>query len=219
VSHSTTTPSERANLFRRAQAGDVQAVATLMDRHERLVHYIVHQQWRGPLSYAEAVHEGRIGLWRAILGYDPQRGTAFSTYASVAIARQLWRAVRQATKEACVAPALWPATAALDPWLAAWAGEVLTALQAMVVHLPAKQRWVVCAYYGLDGGGGCTLAQLGARLGCTRQAVHYHLLRALLQLRHPAFSARLRALLGHNRRVDYLQALHPQANQHSRRRR
>jgi RNA polymerase sigma factor (sigma-70 family) len=181
-----------------------------MERHERLVHYIVRQQWRGPLAYAEAVHEGRIGLWHAILGYDPQRGTAFSTYASVAIARQLWRAVRQATREARVAPALWPATAALDPWLVAWAKEALTSLQAMVAHLPAKQRWVVYAYYGLDGEGGCTLAQLGVQLGCSRQAVHYHLQRALLQLRHPAFSARLRALLERNRRADYLQALHPQ---------
>jgi RNA polymerase sporulation-specific sigma factor len=210
VSHSTTTPSERANLFRRAQAGEAQAVATLMERHERLVHYIIRQQWRGPLSYAEAVHEGRIGLWHAILGYDPQRGTAFSTYASVAIARQLWRAVHQASQRARAVPMRWPAMVALDPWLAAWAKEVLTALQAMVVHLPAKQRWVVCAYYGLDGEGGCTLAQLGVQLGCSRQAVHYHLQRALLQLRHPAFSARLRALLGRNRRADYLQALHPQ---------
>lgn len=208
--HSTTTPSERANLFRRAQAGDVESLATLMDRHERLVHFIVRQQWRGSLSYAEAVHEGRIGLWRAILGYDPQRGTAFSTYASVAIARQLWRGVQQVTREARAVPTLLPAVAALDPWFAVWSGEVLAALQAMVVRLPAKQCWVVCTYYGLDGEGGCTLAQLGAHLGCTRQAVHYHLQRALVQLRHPAFSARLRALLGYNRRADYLRALHPQ---------
>jgi DNA-directed RNA polymerase sigma subunit (sigma70/sigma32) len=150
VSHSATTPSERANLFRRAQAGDAQAVATLMERHERLVHYVVRQQWRGPLSYAKAIREGRIGLWRAILGYDPQRETAFSTYASVAIARQLWRAVQQATKEARAVPTPWPATAALDPRLAAWAEEVRTTLQAMVVHRPAKQRWVVCVYYSLD---------------------------------------------------------------------
>lgn len=210
MSHSTTTPSERANLFRHAQAGDGQALATLMDRHERLVHFIVRQQWRGSLSYAEAVHEGRIGLWRAILGYDPQRGTAFSTYASVAIARQLWRVVRQAKEEARAVLMRWPAPAVLDPWLAVWAGDVQAALGTMVARLPTKQRWVVCTYYGLDGGGGCTLAQLGAHLGCTRQAVHYHLQRALVQLRHPAFSVRLRALLGYNRRADYLQALHPQ---------
>jgi hypothetical protein len=53
------------------------------------------------------------------------------------------------------------------------------------------------------------LAQLGQQLGCTRQGVHYHLGRALLHLRHPAFSAALRALVGRNRRPDYLQALQP----------
>jgi RNA polymerase sigma factor (sigma-70 family) len=181
-----------------------------MERHERLVHYIVRQQWRGPLSYTDAVHEGRIGLWRAILGYDLQRGTAFSTYASVAIARQLWRGVQQATREARAVPMSLPARAAVDLWFAVWSREVRVALHAMVARLPAKQCWVVCTYYGLDGAGGCTLAQLGAHLGCTRQAVHYHLQRALIQLRHPAFSARLRALLGYNRRADYLRALRPQ---------
>src|SRR5437773_4302449 len=29
----------------------------------------------GPLSYLDAVHEGRIGLWRALRRYDPARGT------------------------------------------------------------------------------------------------------------------------------------------------
>jgi hypothetical protein len=32
-------------------------------------------------------------------------------------------------------------------------------------------------------------------------------------LRHPAFSAVLRELLGHNRREDYLQALRPEGRQ------
>ncbi len=87
--------------------------------------------------------------------------------------------------------------------------EVKATLYGMVGRLPDKQRWVVSCYYGLDGWGGRTLAQLGERLGCSRQAVHYHLHRALLRLRHPAFSAILRALLGYNRREDYLAALRP----------
>jgi DNA-directed RNA polymerase sigma subunit (sigma70/sigma32) len=32
-------------------------------------------------AYEEVVQEGRIGLWRALLRYDPARGAAFSTYA------------------------------------------------------------------------------------------------------------------------------------------
>jgi RNA polymerase sigma factor (sigma-70 family) len=159
------------------------------------------------LSYEEAVHAGRIGLWCAIKGFDRERGYAFSSYASVAIARHVWRAVALAEGEQRTARVSVCAGSCLDPGAAVLAWEVQATLHAMVAELPPKQRWVVCTYYGLDGWGGCTLAQLGGRLGCSRQAVHYHLRKALLRLRHPAFSALLRALLARNRREDYVQAL------------
>jgi RNA polymerase sigma factor (sigma-70 family) len=178
-----------------------------MRANEGLVHHIVRQQWRGHLGYEEAVHAGRIGLWRAILGFDPERGYAFSSYACVAIARQVWRAVELAEREEQMIYAPASATPCRDPRAEIEEWEVEATLHAMVKCLPTKQRWVVCTYYGLDGWGGCTLAQLGRRLGCSRQAVHYHLRKALLRLRHPAFSMRLRAMLGRNRRKDYLRAL------------
>jgi peptide/nickel transport system substrate-binding protein len=74
---------------------------------------------------------------------------------------------------------------------------------------PVKRRQIVRAYYGLDGYTPHTLVELGKEWGCTKQAVHYHLRRALHRLRHPAFSAPLRTLLDLNRRQDYLQALRP----------
>jgi len=210
VCNCTTISDRDANLFRRAQAGDAEVLEQLMGAHEGLVHHIVRQQWRGRLSYEEAVHAGRIGLWRAIVGFDPERGRAFSTYASVAIARHVWRAVVLAEREEWRAHAPASAKPYRDPRVEVLAWEVHATLHAMVARLPSKQRWVVCTYYGLDGWGGCTLAQLGGRLGCSRQAVHYHLHKALVSLRHPVFSAMLRALLGHNRRADYLQALRPE---------
>jgi RNA polymerase sigma factor (sigma-70 family) len=182
----------------------------LMRMHEGLVHHIVRQQWRGRLSYEQAIHAGRIGLWRAVLGFDPGRGHAFSTYAGVVIARHVWRAVHRAEKEekAVLVPA--PPPSYVDPRAEVLAGEVQTALHAMVARLPALQRWIVCSYYGLDGRGGCTLAELGRRQGCSRQAIHYHLRKALIGLRHPAFSALLRALLDRNSRAAYLRALRAQ---------
>lgn len=213
MSDCITTCWENANLFRQAQAGDEASIAYLMSQHEGLVHYIVHRQWRGPLSYAEAVHEGRMGLWRAILGFDPDRGVAFSTYASVAIARHVWRAVAQAQRDGQDTDALPVHTVSFDPLVQVLVREVESVLRVMVAHLPVKQGWIVSAYYGLDDQGGCTLKQLGQQLGCTRQAVHYHLRQALLRLRHPAFSALLRALLGLNRRADYRRALRPERRQ------
>jgi RNA polymerase sporulation-specific sigma factor len=207
VCYSITISDKDANLFDRAQAGDVESLEQLMRRHEGLVHHIVHQQWRACLGYEGAIHAGRIGLWRAILGFDPERGYAFSTYASVAIARHVWRAVKVAERDERTTRAPAFATSCHDPRAEVLAWEVKATLHAMVARLPAKQRWVVCTYYGLDDWGGCALAQLGRRLGCSRQAVHYHLRKALLRLRHPAFSLLLRALLGRNRRADYLQAL------------
>jgi RNA polymerase sigma factor (sigma-70 family) len=210
VSYSTTIHGQDANLYGQAQGGDAQSLEDLMRMHEGLVHHIVRQQWRGRLSYEQALHAGRIGLWRAVLGFDPGRGYAFSTYAGVVIARHVWCAVRRAEREeeSILNPA--PPALSADPRRAVQAGEVQTALHTLVARLPALQRWVVCTYYGLDGRGGSTLAELGRQRGCSRQAIHYHLRKALIALRHPALSALLRALLDHNSREAYLRALRAQ---------
>jgi DNA-directed RNA polymerase specialized sigma subunit len=50
-------------------------------------------------GYEEALQAGRIGLWHAIRGYDPARGTAFSTYAWVAIYRQIHRRAKELRRE------------------------------------------------------------------------------------------------------------------------
>ena len=210
MSYSTTIHSQAANLYPEAQSGDRQSLEELMRMHEGLVHHVVRQQWRGQLSYEQAVHAGRIGLWRAILGFDPGRGYAFSSYAGVAIARHVWRAVRRAERAQEAAQVPVPLPSSDDPPAAVQAGEVQAALYALVGRLPGLQRWVVCSYYGLDGRGGCTLAELGRRRGCSRQAIHFHLRKALLALRHPAFSAWLRALLDRNSRAAYRAALRGQ---------
>ena len=225
MTHFTTGTPEGANLFRQAQAGDAVSLARLMDQHDGLVHHILRRQWCGSLSYTAVLQEGRIGLWRAILGFDPARGVSFSTYASVAIARHIWRAVsRQQASFGCAQDRQDDARAARvekveecapfpvplpDLWPRLVAQEVHEALQAQVAALPARQRQVIQAYYGLDGRGSRTLTQVGRELGCSRQAITYHYRRALVRLRHPAFSAPLRALLGRTRRQDSLQALQP----------
>jgi len=50
-----------------------------MTHHNGLVQAVVRQQVLGDLPFTEALQAGRIGLWRASLGYDPKRGAAFST--------------------------------------------------------------------------------------------------------------------------------------------
>ena len=66
-------------LFMKAQAGCAESLNALMEQHEGLVHLVVRRQWLLTLEYEEALQAGRRGLWRAVLGYDPERGIRFST--------------------------------------------------------------------------------------------------------------------------------------------
>jgi RNA polymerase sigma factor (sigma-70 family) len=70
-----------------------------MEQHERLIHAFIRRQGGGVIGYEEALQAGRIGLWRAIRGYDAKRGTAFSTYAWVAICRQIQRRDKEVRRE------------------------------------------------------------------------------------------------------------------------
>ena len=81
-------------LFVQAQGGCAESLNELMQRHEKLVHFVVQRQWLLTLPYEEAVQAGRRGLWRAILGYDVGRGTTFATYAYKAIMKYVWEAVK-----------------------------------------------------------------------------------------------------------------------------
>ena len=86
--------SAETTLFMKAQAGCAESLNALMEQHEGLVHLVVGRQWLLTLEYEEALQAGRRGLWRAVLGYDPERGIRFSTYAYSAIMRYVWSAVK-----------------------------------------------------------------------------------------------------------------------------
>ncbi|MBC8263931.1 MAG: hypothetical protein H8E47_07380 [Anaerolineales bacterium] len=81
----------------RALTSGPASIKRALHRHQGLIHAVIRREGSGSLTYQEALQAGRIGLWRAILNYDPTRGTAFSTYAWVAIRRHIRRA---ATRDA-----------------------------------------------------------------------------------------------------------------------
>ncbi len=96
-SHKKSGPGARppeATQFIQAQAGCAASLNQLMTCHDGLVQAVVRQQVLGELPFEEALQTGRIGLWRAILGFDPERGFAFSTYAWPSIKHHIWQAVK-----------------------------------------------------------------------------------------------------------------------------
>ena len=177
--------------------------------HEGLVRWVVRQQWLGELPFADALHEGRIGLWHALRHYDPTRGSAFSTYAVVAIARSVWSAVASYhTPLSSAAPKGYPTSLSDDEGgdlseIVSQA-QVRIAILELVDQLPPRLRQIVTRHHGLDGALPLTFAAIGKTMGnLSRQRIHQLHLAALLWLAHPVHSLPLRRLLERHSRTDY----------------
>jgi len=197
-----------ATQFERAQAGCAASLNELMQRHERLVHFVVQRQWLLTLPYEEAVQAGRHGLWRAILGYDPGRGRAFSTYAYPAIMKYVWAAVKseqpRLRREVPLASrVVYLYRTGDDPAGMREQQEIRRSLRDLVKRLPTRLRLVICAYYGLQGPAPQTLQAIGEQLGLTRERVRQLRNEALVWLRQPAHCQELRSLLARHKQQQY----------------
>lgn len=192
-------------LFRQAQAGCRNSLTELMERHDGLVQAVVRRQVLGDLPYTEAVQAGRIGLWRAILGYDPDRGWAFSSYAWPSISRHVWRAVKEAGRwlQPLAETSTWSSAWALDPALVWEARVIHQALHGLVKRLPSRLQYIIAARYELDDRAAALYREIGQRLHLSRERVRQLHTEALVWLRHPPHSQRLRSLLGRHTLADY----------------
>ncbi len=179
------------------------SVDQMLANHERLVHWVVHRQWLGDLSYAAAVQAGRLALWQAVQGYDAQRGTAFSSYAVPAIQRAVWRAVAVATAPVCEQCCEWVPQPAVDPEQATLRRLTAELVRAWLAQLPERLAYVIVAHYGLADEPPQTFAQIGHALGVTRQRAHQLHREALFWLAQPSHSLALRHWLERNTRADY----------------
>jgi DNA-directed RNA polymerase sigma subunit (sigma70/sigma32) len=152
-----------------------------------------------------------MGLWRAIIGFDPQRDTAFSTYAWPSIVHHVWRAVKAHTRGAGQAQAVckvarcprWYAQAQVDPQTLDTLRSVRQALYALVRRLPKRLQCIVVARYGLNGQPTELYRGIGARLRVSGERVRQLHTEALVWLRHPPHSDELRSWLGRHRLADY----------------
>ena len=197
-----------ARLYEQAQNGCGDSLDLLMARHEPLVLYAVKRQKLGDLPIEEAVQAGRMGLWGAIQGYDPQKGYQFSTYAYAAIVHQVWAAVKvhcvankraHATREWVLFFRHWET----GPAEARTQAEIRESLWEMVLRLPERLRAVIVAYYGLAGERAQFQQEIGAKMGVTQQRVSLIKEEALVRLRQPAHSQELRALLRRHSQQEY----------------
>ena len=84
---------DEIKLSKRARAGDERARNTLVERNLRLV-VSVAKRYRGyGLPFEDLIQEGNLGLMKAAVKFDPDKGFKFSTYASWWIRQAVARAV------------------------------------------------------------------------------------------------------------------------------
>lgn len=199
-------PTEPASLLACAQSGCSICMDALLHQHKGLIYAVVRSQYAGKCDYADLIQEGWIGLWQAVLHFDPQRGSAFSTYAWVAIRNRIWNAVTEG----------WKA----DGWLEVergaellakvashWQAEqIRQALEAELESLPQRLRWVIEQAYGLGGEAPQTLAAIGQEMGVTGERVRQLRNEGLAILRLPGLSASLRQVCEQNSRQAYRKA-------------
>jgi RNA polymerase sigma factor (sigma-70 family) len=177
-----------------------------MQEHAGLVYHIVRQQEIGGVEFQELVQEGQIALWQSILHFDPGQGHTFSTYAWAAIQHQMWHCLGYTDQSRGYRE--------LEAWLASadkveeewWQGQVRQALLEVVRELPVRLRRLICLAYGLDGQGAHSLVEIGHQWGISRERVRQLRNNALVLLRLPALSMRLRSMCERDSRPAYLLA-------------
>lgn len=179
-----------------AQSGCDACQGNLVRQHEGLVHAVIQRSWVGTSAYEDLLQEGRLALWRAVNGFDVERGVSFSTYAWPIIERVVWRAVKVEERQRKAPPLAWPE--APDPemaGMAAWQSECVgEALKEALTHLAPRARQIIIEAYGLEEAAPCSLAAVGRRYGVSREAVRQWRNDALVLLRLPAVCGQLARL-------------------------
>jgi len=189
-----------------AQQGCADCLDHLVSQNEALISWVLQRLARGLLSYEEARQAGRIGLWKALLGFDPTRGFAFSTYAVVAIRRHIQLEVRRSQRFWRALPTLHPLLPA-EPWEAMHRRMLVAAVPPWVAQLPPRRAAVVRAYYGLGGAPPQLLRTIAQALKVSTQRVHQLLAEARLLLALPSYSWEIRQQIGCTSRAQVHAAL------------
>jgi len=92
------TGAQEKELAYRTQNGDPKSRDHLVRANLRLVVNIAHRYTERGLDFQDLIMEGNLGLLRAAEGFDPERGTRFSTYASYWIHQSMQRWIMNTAK-------------------------------------------------------------------------------------------------------------------------
>lgn len=196
-------------------ADKVSEVESYLRRADRIRNYLIQANTRLVMSIArrfadsqngfdDLLSQGIASLMHSVEKFDYGRGYRFSTYATCAVRRDLYRMVMNRKKDRQRYST--GATEYLDGCeLEAEPGEHLTekawrqlraALGEMIEQLDEREQLIVAARFGLDDSAKrASYSMLGERLGISKERVRQLANRAMEKLRTLAPEYRLEALL------------------------
>lgn len=82
-----------------AKNGNGRAVEILVDRYKSFVKIRSKSYFLIGADREDVIQEGMIGLYKAILSFEPERGVSFKTFAELCITRHIITAVKTATRQ------------------------------------------------------------------------------------------------------------------------
>ncbi len=164
-----------ARWIRKAQQGDEEAFARLVETHATVVQTVVYRillDWHEALDVAQ---EAFIQAWRALPRYQPTG--SFQAWLLQIASRRALDVLRRRRRRP-VAPLEEGRDAATEDREVA-RNEITTAIESAVAELPPDQRaaFVLAEYEGLGH------EEVASTLGFSRKSVEMHIYRARLFLR------------------------------------
>lgn len=82
-----------------ARMGDDDAMEYVLAKYKGLVRMLSRSLFLMDGDEDDLIQEGMIGLYKAVVGYEPNRGAAFETFAGQCINRQLYSAVKKSNRK------------------------------------------------------------------------------------------------------------------------
>jgi RNA polymerase sigma-70 factor (ECF subfamily) len=174
-------PRDEADLVARARAGDHDAFALLVQRHEEIAFRTAYLILRDAAEAEDAAQEAFVRAHRALGRFD--RGRPLRPWLLAIVANEARNRRRAAARRGALAErAAWdrgPAGAAPSPESAVLAGERRERLLVALGRLREPDRLVIQLRHLLE----LSEEETAAALGCRRGTVKSRLSRALARLR------------------------------------
>lgn len=81
------------------RGGDQEAERELYERYKQTVRSRARTYFLIGADHEDLVQEGMIGLYRAVLEYDPEKAASFHSFADLCITRQILTAIKRASRK------------------------------------------------------------------------------------------------------------------------